>query len=333
MAFDRICHENGITHLLTAPYSPTTTGKVERLHKTMRAEFFDEHDRQWDTIADAQAALDAWVEQYNTERPHRSLGGRTPAERFALRGPDQVALDEASTDGSVVEATGTASPPHRAGVSRWVDQSGSISLGGASYRVGSAFAGQQVQAVARGGLVEIFHAGVLIATHVQRTKTPDHAVPRAQPVRSARKPTSGLSVTRIVDGGGHISFAGTSYTVGHAWAHQSVQVAMVAGSVQISSPAGKVIRVHPARHDPVAEMGAFAVPAGRPRRSNAAPGRAGGVKAKPLPGPAPAPGLDPTTGPDAHDQRRDSPNNAPDNNHHSTVKHVPEPARQVGTGT
>ena len=38
--FDRICADNGIRHLLTAPYSPTTTGKVERLHKTMRAEFF-----------------------------------------------------------------------------------------------------------------------------------------------------------------------------------------------------------------------------------------------------------------------------------------------------
>ena len=33
--FDRICQNNGIRHLLTAPYSPTTTGKVERFHKTI----------------------------------------------------------------------------------------------------------------------------------------------------------------------------------------------------------------------------------------------------------------------------------------------------------
>jgi transposase InsO family protein len=26
--FDRICRENGIEHLLTAPRSPTTTGKI-----------------------------------------------------------------------------------------------------------------------------------------------------------------------------------------------------------------------------------------------------------------------------------------------------------------
>ena len=37
--FDRICRENGIEHLLTAPRSPTTTGKIERFHKTLRREF------------------------------------------------------------------------------------------------------------------------------------------------------------------------------------------------------------------------------------------------------------------------------------------------------
>jgi transposase InsO family protein len=37
--FDRICRENGIDHLLTQPRSPTTTGKIERFHRTLRAEF------------------------------------------------------------------------------------------------------------------------------------------------------------------------------------------------------------------------------------------------------------------------------------------------------
>ena len=84
--FDRICAENGIRHLLTAPRSPTTTGKVERLHKTMRAEFFGDHRRQ-STMAELQAALDGWVAQYNTERPHQSLGMRPPVDRFQLAGP------------------------------------------------------------------------------------------------------------------------------------------------------------------------------------------------------------------------------------------------------
>jgi transposase InsO family protein len=32
--FDQVLDTNGITHLLTAPRSPTTTRKVERFHKT-----------------------------------------------------------------------------------------------------------------------------------------------------------------------------------------------------------------------------------------------------------------------------------------------------------
>jgi transposase InsO family protein len=39
--FDKICRKNGITHRLTAPASPTTTGKVERFHQTLRREFLD----------------------------------------------------------------------------------------------------------------------------------------------------------------------------------------------------------------------------------------------------------------------------------------------------
>jgi transposase InsO family protein len=78
--FDRICRENGIEHLLTAPRSPTTTGKIERFHRTLRVEFLT--DRVFATAAVAQAELDAWVESYNRDRPHQSLDMATPAERF-----------------------------------------------------------------------------------------------------------------------------------------------------------------------------------------------------------------------------------------------------------
>lgn len=67
--FDRICRENGIHHLLTAPRSPTTTGKVERFHKTVRGEFLT--GRVFESIAEAQRELDGWVVRYNTIRPHQ----------------------------------------------------------------------------------------------------------------------------------------------------------------------------------------------------------------------------------------------------------------------
>lgn len=89
LAFDRICQNNGIKHILTAPYSPTTTGKIERLHRTMRKEFFDL--ARYETIEETQVALDAWVEHYNTQREHQSIGDVPPLRRFELR-PSDTAL-------------------------------------------------------------------------------------------------------------------------------------------------------------------------------------------------------------------------------------------------
>ena len=264
--FDKVCNDNGIKHLLTAPYSPTTTGKIERLHKTIRAEFLIEHDRRHATIEAAQAALDAWVVEYNTERPHQSCGGRPPVERFALAERSLVVVEE-----PVLPAPRQPQASHPAGVSRWVGQNGRISLAGFDYVVGATFAGEPVEVVVTNGLVEILHAGVLVATHVQRLKLDqlDRVVrPRLPVQRRARDATVGLMVTRIVDSSGSISFAGTPYRCGMRWARQSVDVAIVAGSVQLSKD-GQVIRVHPIRHDRSRELGAFANPKGRPRRRNA----------------------------------------------------------------
>jgi len=63
-----------------------------------------------------------------------------------------------------------------------------------------------------------------------------------------------------------VSFAGATYSCGRAWARQNIDVTIVAGSVQLSQ-GGKVIRVHPIRHDRSRELGALANPKGRPRRT------------------------------------------------------------------
>jgi transposase InsO family protein len=257
--FDRICHEHGIKHRLTAPYSPTTTGKVERFHRTYRDEFLADHDRRHATIDEAQAALDAWVVTYNTKRPHQSLGDRPPAERFALAAP----RDPVDTTVELPEVREPIASPRPPGVSRWVDQRGSIGLNSFRYRVGATFAGEQVDVVVQGGLVEILHKGVLVATHAERRRA-GVASAKAPRAGRARPASSGLSVVRAVDSGGSISFAGASYRVGRSWGGRSVEVAIVAESVQISEN-GTVIRVHQIRHDRTKENGAFATPNGRPR--------------------------------------------------------------------
>ena len=119
--------------------------------------------------------------------------------------------------------------------------------------------------------MDILHAGVVVATHAQRIRE-DQADRAPDPVaRRARDATAGLTVTRLADAAGVISFAGTPYAAGRRWARTAIDVSIVAGSVQLSKD-GKVIRVHPIRHDRSRELGAFANPKGRPRRKNSATG-------------------------------------------------------------
>ena len=138
------------------------------------------------------------------------------------------------------------------------------------------FAGEPVEVVVTGGLVEILHAGVLVATHVQRrrpdhTGVDEHGVERRLVTqRRARRPGVGPSVVRVADANGAVSFAGVMYRAGRAWARRSIEVSLVAGSVQLACD-GQVIRVHAARHDPAKEHGAFATPNGRPRKPKPAP--------------------------------------------------------------
>lgn len=123
--FGRICRENGIEHLLTKPRSPTTTGKIERFHRTLRAELLT--GTLFTSQSTAQGALEEWVEHYNRDRPHQSLDMATPAERFvgatvrAVRepadrdGPQWVAR-KVSTDGVVcVDWQQVSVGRHRAG--------------------------------------------------------------------------------------------------------------------------------------------------------------------------------------------------------------------------
>jgi hypothetical protein len=80
--FDRICRENGIVHRLTQPASATTTGKVERFHQSLRRELLDDAGVFAD-LQTAQAAVDGFRHEYNTRRPHQSLGMGFPADRFS----------------------------------------------------------------------------------------------------------------------------------------------------------------------------------------------------------------------------------------------------------
>ena len=266
--FDRICRENGVKHLLTAPSSPTTTGKVERFHKTIRREFLE--GRTFASLEAAQAELDTWIAWYNTERPHQGIGMVPPDWRFAL------AASEASLP-VLVELEREAEPfvpaePLVRRVQRLVGGNGRIRLVGFQYHVGRFLAGELVEAeIGEDGLISIFHRGVLVATHArQHPLEKESAAWRRRPQPRRAKPTLvGRPVIRKVDPSGAISFAGTAYRVGNGYKRKIVEVRLVGDTVEISF-AGKLVRTHAARHEKDKEHGAFSNQAGRPRKPKTA---------------------------------------------------------------
>jgi transposase InsO family protein len=157
--FDKICRENGIDHLLTAPRSPTTTGKIERFHRTLRAEF--DTRQVFRTLKTAQQALDEWVGYYNTQRPHQSLAMATPAARF-------TAAAQAGRDGLAARpADSSALLPDRAGedwVSRKVGGNGVVCVSWQQVSVGKHHAGARCDVHVTPGLLQFWVGSELLKT-------------------------------------------------------------------------------------------------------------------------------------------------------------------------
>jgi len=155
--FDRICRENGIRHLLTAPRSPTTTGKIERFHGTLRRELLT--GATFPTLAAAQQVIDGWIVEYNTDRPHQALGRCTPAERFAARAAD---------GGPALDLSALAE--RRTGddwISRRVASNGVISVSWQQFSVGKHHGGEQVDVHVTDRLLEVWSGNELIKTLVR----------------------------------------------------------------------------------------------------------------------------------------------------------------------
>jgi transposase InsO family protein len=156
--FDAICRERGIEHLLTQPRSPTTTGKIERFHRSLRAEFLSAHE-PFTNIKVAQQALDEWIDYYNNARPHQSLDMATPAEKFGAG----AVLTPASGSSAIRE--------DRTGddwVSRKVTTNGVVSVSWQQVCLGAHHAGARCDVHVDGQLLRFFIGDDLVKT-VART--------------------------------------------------------------------------------------------------------------------------------------------------------------------
>ena len=59
---------------------PQTNGKLERFHRSLKAEVLN--GRSFDSLVHAQQAFERWREVYNLERPHEALDMCTPVQRY-----------------------------------------------------------------------------------------------------------------------------------------------------------------------------------------------------------------------------------------------------------
>jgi transposase InsO family protein len=77
-------HRLGVIQINSTPNHPTTCGKVERFHQTLKRWLISQPRAI--SLVELQAQLDAFVEAYNHHRPHRSLPQQaTPATAYTSR--------------------------------------------------------------------------------------------------------------------------------------------------------------------------------------------------------------------------------------------------------
>jgi Integrase core domain len=272
--FERICRENGITTRLTRPRTPTTTGKIERWHKTLRTEFLATCD-SFASLAHAQAELGTWVGYYNHERPHQSLGMATPASRFTARTASAGQHDlPLRLPPALTAAPGQpAAPPPAAAsacegdaveIDRVVPASGNMFAAGRQIWLGKPLAGQKVTLRLDRSTLHVFHDGQLLKTHPVTLDGKDLARLRAAGGKPARpSPATALppgpvpadaiiEVQRLVGAGGCAGIGGKQVSAGIHLAGQRVTLRIDAKLIHVITADGVLARTLPTPLPPAA---------------------------------------------------------------------------------
>jgi transposase InsO family protein len=262
--FERICRENGITQRLTRPRSPTTTGKIERLHQSLQLELLDVHG-PFESLAALQAALDAWRQEYNTDRPHQSLGMAFPASRFTpavsplpLRVPSQLIAastrqpEPPSAELSAAPAPdGQQAPPVAVEADRVVPPSGNLQVGGQQVWLGPALADRKVTIWVDETSLHVLLDGARVKTLPSRLGIIELARLAADGARPAgpsplRAGTGAVvEVERTVNAAGLVGLAGAQFNVGYQLAGQRVVLRMDGTQMAVITGDGELARTMP----------------------------------------------------------------------------------------
>jgi transposase InsO family protein len=133
---DRACAILGIKLLYAKPYSPESTGKIERFNRTVES-FLDEVAlKNCKTLEDYNKYFNVWLAECYHKREHGGLNGTTP----------EVAYKTSKSPLRFVSPETIASAFMRV-EQRKVDKSGCIQFGGKRYEAGILLVGRTVDVV------------------------------------------------------------------------------------------------------------------------------------------------------------------------------------------
>lgn len=78
--FQKLLAKEGVAHVVARAHHPMTVGKTERYWETLKRELWDRvHPKD---LEEARARIKHFVAHHNHQRPHQSLDGLVPADRF-----------------------------------------------------------------------------------------------------------------------------------------------------------------------------------------------------------------------------------------------------------
>lgn len=80
----------GMSHVRTSPFYPQSNGKLERYHKTIKAECI--RPKVALSLEDARHQIDSYIQHYNNERLHSAIGYIAPKDK--LEGRDAQIFNE-----------------------------------------------------------------------------------------------------------------------------------------------------------------------------------------------------------------------------------------------
>lgn len=179
-AFESLLAQLGVTQKNGKPHRPTTQGKVERWHQTLKRKLKSLPPIQ--TIEELNHHLSDFREHYNNRRPHQSLGRKTPASVYTETKKYQPAFHYEGTYWRIrtdrVASQGTVSLRH----------SGRLR----HLAIGRAHAGRRVIILVEGPHTVVIDqvAKHVLARHIidptvdyQKKSNTDHFTPKPSPPR------------------------------------------------------------------------------------------------------------------------------------------------------